>query len=264
MEGKTGINLVLTLIAIVLVIAGVALCVLFGIKQPLPGDIPLSANLSGGLAAIGLGCVMLVLTNIATNARIAADNTYDSMYRLGLIAKMLGVDDDDLAIPAKELLKAQKQEEAVQKALQAESEEEAAIAKIVAEEQAEESEQAPAEQAQEEQAAADGAPVLNWGIDVEDWKKALAGKVTCACCGATVGIHKTKKGVGVLMCPNVKKDGSGCQANPITVDKVGEQFLQWYGAFFEEQLDTVDLDKLEASVGAMRLDQEGDIHFEAK
>lgn len=263
MEGKSGINIVMTILSILFIVGGIALCVLFGIGMTLP-SLPLAVNLYAGIAALGVGCIMLVLTNIATNARIAADNTYDTLYRLGLLAKLMGVDEEDLKIPAKEKAKAEKKEKELNKALQAEAAEQVAIQSIVAEEStaanAEEAKPAPQE-AQEEEASV--SPDLNCGIDVELWKKALAGKVTCACCGAQVGVHKTKKGVGVLMCPNVKKDGTGCESKPITVDKVGELFVQWYSACYEA-IDKVDLDKLEETVASISLEKDGDMRFVAK
>ncbi|MBO4535257.1 MAG: zinc ribbon domain-containing protein [Clostridia bacterium] len=264
MEGKSGINIVMTILAILFIVAGIALCVLFGIGQTLP-SLPLAVNLYAGIAALGVGCIMLVLTNIATNARIAADNTYDTLYRLGLLAKLVGVDEEDLKIPAKEKLKALKKEKELQAALQKDADEQAAIESIVAQEStAAVAEEAPVQEAQEAEAPApSAAPDSNWGLDVEQWKKALAGKVTCACCGAQVSVHKTKKGVGVLMCPNVKKDGSGCESKPITLDKVGELFMQWYSACYEE-IDKVDLDKLGESVGSISLEKDGDMRFVAK
>ena len=262
MEGKSGINLVMIIVAALFVVAGLALCVLFGIGQQLPG-VDLAVNLYAGIGALGVGCIMLVLTNIATNARISADNTYDTLYRLGLLAKLEGVKEEDLKIPAKEIAKGKKQEEAVQKEMEKQEAEQAAIENIVAEE----STAASAPEVQEEVKAEEPAETpnaeLNCGFDVEQWKKALSGKVTCSCCGAQVGVHKTKKGLGVLMCPNVKKDGTGCEAKPITVDKVGELFVQWYSACYEE-IDKVDLDKLESTVGAMTLEKDGDMRFAAK
>ena len=98
MEGKSGINFILTIVAILFLVAGVAFCVLFGINMTIPGrTYDVAVNLYIGLAGIGLGVLMLIGTNIATNTRIAADNTYDTMRHIELLCKKEGISMVDLA-----------------------------------------------------------------------------------------------------------------------------------------------------------------------
>ena len=98
MEGKSGINFVLTIIAILFVAAGVVLCVLFGINKTIPGiDYEVELNLYVGLAGVGIGLLMLIGCNIATNARITADNTYDALRHVELLCKREGISMADLA-----------------------------------------------------------------------------------------------------------------------------------------------------------------------
>ena len=69
MEGKSGLNIVLMIVAILAVVAGVVLCVLFGIGVQLGENMSIVSNLYVGLGCLGFGLLMLIGCNIAVNSR---------------------------------------------------------------------------------------------------------------------------------------------------------------------------------------------------
>lgn len=273
MEGKSGINLVLTIVAALVVVLGVVLCILFGVGQSLPGlEDNVAANLYIGLGAIGVGLIMLIGCNIATNARIAADNTYDMMYRLGLLCRTMGCSEEDLKVSAAELAKGKKKakkagleiakakdKEAMAQAAE-DSEPAVNTAPITQETEAPKAEnEAKPEVAENNN---EPTPILNCGIAFEDWKQALKDKIRCKGCGEVVGVHKTKKGVVVLMCA-AAKDKKGCDVKPMPVEKLAELYLDWYNALHETQVTTFDLHAMCEAVESMNMG-DGTMNFVAK
>ncbi len=278
MEGKSGINFVLTIVAALVIVIGVVLCILFGVGQTLPGlEYKVAVNLYVGLGAIGVGLLMLIGCNIATNARIAADNTYDIMYRLGLLCRTMGCSEEDLKVSAAELAKGKKKAKKVGIEI-AKTKEKEALAQAVDEDvEPSDSTAAPVvrevtEQPKTETATAtvadaaenkiENTAAQNCGIGLEEWKQALTGKIRCKNCGEPVGIHKTKKGVVVLMCASAK-DKKGCDAKPMPVEKLAELYLDWYNALHETHETAFDLNAMCNAVESMNMG-DGTMNFVAK
>jgi len=288
MEGKSGINFVLMIVAILFVVAGIALCVMFGINQTIPGrTYDVVINLYVGLAAIGLGLLMLIGCNIATNARIAADNTYDTMRHVELLCKKEGISMADLArkdakIAKKEaalLAKEQKKafEEQAQALARAQAEAMAqAQAQVMAETQAAQAAQAAqtAQTAQAAQAAPQAAPqaaaapvetvaevepvaaqpeerpALNCGIEYAEWKaKVEPIGIKCGVCGGEMAVRNTKKGIVVLACKNTAD--ASCKSVPMPVETMAQQFVEWFNAAFGGNLAEFKMDTFVDTVGSV-------------
>lgn len=281
MEGKSGINFVLMIIAILFVVVGVAFCVMFGINQTIPGrTYDVAINLYIGLAAIALGAVMLIGCNIATNARITADNSYDTMRYVELLCKKEGITLADLA--RKDAKQAKKEAEMLARA---EAEQQAAVQaaaaaaapvveSVPAEPVAEPVEDvvdvepvAPAVQPEEPAQAPEAQPVaadkpLNCGIAYADWRAKLEGiALTCGACGGVMQVRVTKKGVVVLACKD--KAENGCPALPFPVDTLAEQFVEWYNGAFDGNLSAFDMDIFMQHVSAISV-SDGMARFTAK
>jgi len=294
MEGKSGINFILTIVAVLFLVAGVAFCVMFGINQTIPGrTYDVAVNLYIGLAAIGLGVLMLIGTNIATNARIAADNTYDTMRHVELLCKKEGISMVDLA--RKDAKTAKKEAELLEKeqakAFEAQAQAMAqaqaqamaqAQAKALADMQAkqaqqvatvaaapvsepaerevpaeavEEAQEAPAQQKEEEKP-------LNCGIDYAEWKSKVEPiGITCGSCGGEMSVRKTKIGIVVLACKNVAE--GNCKATPLPVETMAQQFVEWYNVAFGGALSAFDMDKFVSTVGAITV-TDGTVRFTGK
>lgn len=268
MEGKSGINFVLTIVAILFVVVGVAFCVLFGINMTLPGKTyDVSVNLYIGLAAIGLGALMLIGCNIATNARITADNTYDTLRHVELLCKKEGISMVDLA--RKDAKTAKKEAEILEKeqakAFEAQAQ---AMAQAQAEAMAKiQAQQAPAAvvaaanveaaPATAEAEAAPAAPAVeekvpNCGIEYAEWKSKVEPiGIKCGTCDGDMAVRNTKKGIVVLACKNVA--GGACKSVPMTVENLAQQFVEWYNAAFGANLTAFDMDTFVANVGAITI-----------
>jgi hypothetical protein len=282
MEGKSGINFVLTIVALIFLVAGVALCVLFGIKQTIPNmEYAVELNLYIGLACVGLGLLMLIGCNIATNARITADNTYDTLRHVELLCKRDGISMADLA--RKDARVARKEANLLEKEQAKAFEVQAqALAQVQAQAFAQASAQAmmdiqsqqptPVQNAQEPlQAAAapaqqvtsaDADKPLNCGIDYAEWKaKVEAIGVKCGSCGGEMLVRNTKKGIVVLACKNVV--AGTCKSTPLPVETMAQQFVTWYNGRFANKLATFDLNVFVNTVASISV-TEGQVVFTAK
>lgn len=295
MEGKSGINFVLMIVAVLFVVIGVAFCVMYGINMTIPGrTYDVSVNLYIGLAAIGLGVLMLIGCNIATNVRITADNSYDTMRHVEMLCKKEGISLADLA--RKDAKTAKKEAELIEKERNKAFEEQAqalgqaqaqaiaaAQAQAIADfqaQQAQQAQQAPAQQAPVQEQAAAEAPateeteapkeaamqepekVQNCGIEYAEWKeKVEAIGITCGACGGEMNVRNTKKGIVVLACKNVA-DGS-CKATPLPVENMAQQFVEWYNAAFGGELAAFDMDTFVNTVGSISV-TDGTVRFAGK
>lgn len=288
MEGKSGINFVLMIVAVLFVVLGVVLCIMFGINQTIPGrTYNVAINLYVGLAAIGLGALMLIGCNIATNARITADNSYDTMRHVELLCQKEGFSLADLA--RKEQKTAQKEanlmekqekkqqaeaqqqvqaqatlQQSVQTIVQnqplpqqnagatgAEAERIMLTTEVQAEAEAAAATTATASEADADTAAATAAApeVLNSGISLEDWKAKMEGiNVVCGACGEPMSVRNTRIGKYVLAC---KKVNDGCPSTPFPLDVMVPQFIEWYNAAFGATMTEFDIDVFAANVGSI-------------
>ena len=291
MEGKSGINFILIIVAVLFLLAGIAFCVMFGINQTIPGrTYDVAVNLYIGLAGIGLGVLMLIGTNIATNARIAADNTYDTMRHIELLCKKEGISMADLA--RKDAKTAKKEAEILEreqaKAFEAQAQAMAqaqaqamaqAQAKVMADMQAQHA-QAAAEQAAAEPDTVDAVPAVeeaasqelaatkeeekpaNCGIDYAEWKSKVEPiGIKCGACGGEMNVRKTKIGIVVLACKNVAE--GKCKSTPLPVETMAEQFVEWYNAAFGGELAAFDMDTFVSTVGAITV-TDGTVRFTSK
>lgn len=294
-------NIVLTVIAYLLVVAGIVLCVLFGIGQVIIEDVAIVVELYVGLGCIGFGLLLLVGCNIAVNARITADNSYDTLRHVEMLCQKEGISLEDLArkdakiaekkvmLEAKTKLKLEKEARAKAEAqvaevnellrIQQESNAQAQLqldelqAKLATAPEAVETpavEEAP--QAAEEEVAA--APVeqevapaeapaveRNVGISLEEWKAELGEKGTCGACGAVLVPRANKSGRVGLVCKNNGK--GGCSEKPMFVEDFATRFVNWYNSIYPEQIQTFQMDKFAATVDTFQV-QDGDVRFVGK
>ena len=288
MEGKSGINFVLMIIAILFVVAGIAFCVLFGINQTIPGrTYNVAINLYIGLAGIALGALMLIGCNIATNARIAADNTYDTMRHVELLCKKEGISMADLArkdaktakkeaeMIVKEQEKAfEEQAQALAKAqadmmmkaqAQAQAMAEAQMAANAAPAAAPAAAEAPVAEAEAEEVAPqqEEAPVApNCGIEYAEWKSKVEPLgIKCGACDGEMAVRNTKKGIVVLACKNAA--GGNCKSVPLPIETMAQQFVEWYNEAMGAELSAFSMDAFVQSVGSVTV-TDGKCTFVAK
>ena len=259
MEGKTGINIVLTILAVLLFVLGIVLCVLCAVGLTFPGiEYPVENNLWIGLAAIGLSLLMLIGCNIATNVRIAADNSYDILRHVELLCKKEGISMADLA--------RKDAEKAVKKAALVDKAKAKAEAATVAETPAKTED--PAEAPAPAAPVAVAAPVAeapatdeNLCISYEAWKEAVDSKTKCAC-GEAVRVRKTKSGLFVVACEGAVAK-KGCGEKPLPVALLAEQFLAWYNEAYSDSVATFDIALYNAKVAEATLSA-GTVRFTAK
>ena len=271
MEGKTGLNLVLTVVACLLVAAGVVLCVLFGLGVALSDQLSVSANLFVGLGCIGFGLLLLVACNIAANARITADNSYDTMRYLERLCQREGLTLDDLArkdASFAERIARRKEVARVQAELNEEQQAHAQAvadaagineqlrqeqeANALAQQRIEELEAqleaaastaaAPAEvpaatveeaTAAAPEVAADTTPAVEpgCGISADEWKTNLAGMGRCGTCGEVVNV-RTNSRAGIVALVCKNNGTDACTERPMRIEEFAAKFVAWYNAIY--------------------------------
>ena len=293
MEGKTGLNLVLTVVACLLVAAGVVLCVLFGLGVALSDQISVAANLYVGLGCIGFGLLLLVACNIAANARITADNSYDTMRYLERLCQREGLTLDDLArkdasfaariARRKEVMRVQNKLneeqqahaqavadiEGVNEQLRQEQDANVQAQQRISELEAQlaatqtETVDAPVEEVTETVVETVDAPVEQ-PISADEWRAKLAGMGTCGTCGEAVSVRtNSRAGIVALVCKNNGTDA--CTERPMRIEEFAAKFVAWYNAVYgdEGQLTAFSMDKFVEKVQSFEL-KNGDIAFVAK
>lgn len=262
MEGKSGINLILNILAILLTLVGIAGIVLFVVKIAIPLDgLTVTSNLYIGGISLGLGLLMLIGCNIATNARIQADNSYDILRHVELLCNKEGVSLADLA--RKDAATAAKIEEIIQKSKLKKdlvlAQQKASVAEAVV---------APVEEVAPIAVAPVEEPIEidnNLGIAFEDWKTLFEGKaIVCKSCGSPAAVRNLKKtGVVVLACNNAAKK-EGCESKPIPVSKVATAFVAWQSEIVGVAVASFSSEAFAAKVAEVSFDLNGEVYFVAK